>query len=193
MPRVVAYKANVVHSVALGQLQVLQPGLVGVDDRGSIVFVLDLGQSETATPHFDELVDLGEQLLLPGFIDGHAHAPQYSFIGVGMHLPLLKWLETYTFPYESKFQNADYARAVYEKAVRRHLHNGTTTCSYFATVHLDACKVLTDILELVGQRGYVGRSTWTATRRPGYRRTRKRPSTTRARSCSTCRARRAMC
>ncbi|GMF23549.1 unnamed protein product [Phytophthora fragariaefolia] len=160
MPRVIAYKANVVHSVALGQLQVLQPGLVGVDDRGTIVFVLNLSKSEasaTATPHFDEIVDLGDQLLLPGFVDGHAHAPQYSFIGVGMHLPLLKWLETYTFPYESKFEDTDYARAVYEKAVRRHLNNGTTTCSYFSTVHLDACKVLTDILEHVGQRGYVGK------------------------------------
>eukprot|EP00644_Phytophthora_capsici_P003280 jgi/Phyca11/532719/estExt2_fgenesh1_pg.C_PHYCAscaffold_70143 len=156
MPHIIAYKANVVHSVALGQLQVLQPGLVGVDEQGKITFVLDLNQSET-TEHFDELVDLSDQLLLPGFIDGHAHAPQYSFIGVGMHLPLLKWLETYTFPYEAKFQSVDYARAVYEKAVRRHLNNGTTTCSYFATVHLDACKVLTDILEHVGQRGYVGK------------------------------------
>ncbi|KAE9016982.1 Guanine deaminase [Phytophthora fragariae] len=157
MPHVVAYKANVVHSVALGQLQLLQPGLVGVDDRGTIVFVLDLAQAAAAAPPFDELVDLGEQLLLPGFIDGHAHAPQYSFIGVGMHLPLLQWLETYTFPYEAKFQRADYARAVYEKAVRRHLHSGTTTCSYFATVHLEACKLLADILERVGQRGYVGK------------------------------------
>ncbi|POM67487.1 Guanine deaminase [Phytophthora palmivora] len=106
MARIVAYKANVVHSVALGQLQVLQPGLVGVDEQGKIIFVLDLNQSETSE-HFDELVDLGEQLLLPGFIDGHAHAPQYSFIGVGMHLPLLKWLETYTFQYESKFHSAE--------------------------------------------------------------------------------------
>ncbi|KUF87190.1 hypothetical protein AM588_10001437 [Phytophthora nicotianae] len=129
MTHIIAYKANVVHSVALGKLQVLQPGLVGVNEHGKIVFVLDLSQSPVDTCHFDKLVDLGEQLLLPGFIDGHAHAPQYSFIGVGMHLPLLQWLETYTFPYESKFQNLGYAKAVYEKAVRRHLNNGTTTCS----------------------------------------------------------------
>ncbi|EEY69083.1 guanine deaminase, putative [Phytophthora infestans T30-4] len=157
MTHIIAYKANVVHSVALGELQVLQPGLVGVNEHGKIVFVLDLSQSPLVTRHFDELVDLGEQLLLPGFIDGHAHAPQYSFIGVGMHLPLLQWLETYTFPYESKFQNLDYARAVYEKAVQRHLSSGTTTCSYFATVHLEACKVLADVLEQAGQRGYVGK------------------------------------
>lgn len=156
MPHITAYKANVVHSLALNELQVLQPGLVGVDEHGKIVFVLDLN-SDAPTEHFDELVDLGDKLLLPGFVDGHAHAPQYSFIGVGMHLPLLQWLEEYTFPYESKFEDVDYARAVYEQAVRRHLHNGTTTCSYFATVHLDACKALADILEQVGQRGYVGK------------------------------------
>ncbi|KAG7394334.1 hypothetical protein PHYBOEH_005293 [Phytophthora boehmeriae] len=160
MTHIVAYKANVVHSLALGQLQVLQPGLVGVNDQGKIEFVLDLSQQQTETAtanRFDELVDLGDQLLLPGFIDGHAHAPQHSFVGVGMHLPLLQWLETYTFPYEAKFQSVAYAKAVYEEAVRRHLNNGTTTCSYFATIHLDACKVLADIIEQVGQRGYVGK------------------------------------
>lgn len=94
---------------------------------------------------------------MPGLIDGHAHAPQYSFIGVGMHLPLLDWLEKYTFPYEAKFEDVNYAKAVYSKAVKRHLFHGTTTCSYFATIHLEACKALTDIIHDLGQRGYVGK------------------------------------
>lgn len=154
---IVAYKANVVHSLALGQLQLLSPGLVGVDQAsGAIAFVADLA-ADAAPPAFDELVDLGERLLLPGFVDGHAHAPQYSFIGVGMHLPLLEWLETYTFPYEARFADADYARAVYAQAVRRHLASGTTTCSYFATVHLEACKALVDLAEQSGQRALVGK------------------------------------
>lgn len=37
------------------------------------------------------------QLILPGFIDTHAHAPQFAFTGTGHELPLLKWLEKYTF------------------------------------------------------------------------------------------------
>lgn len=156
--RVVAYKCNVVHSVALNQLEILQPGLVGVDQDGKITFLLDLNKHPLANaPRYDELVDLGDKLLVPGFVDGHAHAPQYSFIGVGMHLPLLDWLEKYTFPYESKFECVKYARSVYSKAVKRHLFNGTTTCSYFATIHLEACKVLTDIIDDLGQRGYVGK------------------------------------
>ncbi|CEG35203.1 guanine deaminase [Plasmopara halstedii] len=157
MTYIIAYKGNVVHSVTLGELEVLQPGLVGVNEHGVIVFVRNLDLWPLDTHRFDELVDLGDHLLIPGFIDGHTHASQYSFVGVGMHVPLLQWLETYTFPYESKFQSRDYARDVYEKAVRRHLHNGTTTCSYFATIHLEACKVLTDIVEEMGQRGYIGK------------------------------------
>ncbi|CAI5724695.1 unnamed protein product [Hyaloperonospora brassicae] len=158
MPHVVAYKGTVVHSIALNCVQVFAPGLIGVDDTtGKIVFVRDISDSGPGAETFDACVDVGDHLLLPGFIDGHAHAPQYAFLGVGMHLPLLQWLETYTFPYEAKFANRAHAQNVYDKAVRRHLNNGTTTCSYFATVHLDACKVLVDVVEQSGQRAFVGK------------------------------------
>ncbi|RHZ19998.1 hypothetical protein DYB31_004741 [Aphanomyces astaci] len=50
-----------------------------------------------------------------------------------------------------------YARNMYTKAVTRHVLNGTTTCSYFATIHLEACKVLADIVHDIGQRGYLGK------------------------------------
>lgn len=154
---IVAYRANVVHSLGLNNLQVLAPGLVGVDSVSkTIKFVHDESSSASA-PHFDKLVDLGSKLLLPGFVDGHAHAPQHSFVGVGMHLPLLEWLDTHTFPSEAKFSDPKYARAVYAKAVRRHLLNGTTTCSYFATVHLEGCKALADVAEELGQRALVGK------------------------------------
>ena len=41
----------------------------------------------------------------PGFIDTHAHAPQYSFAGTATDRPLMGsegWLETYTFPGEEQ-------------------------------------------------------------------------------------------
>ncbi|CAM9679723.1 unnamed protein product [Sphacelaria rigidula] len=74
-----------------------------------------------------------------------------------MDLPLLQWLETYTFPVEARFKNTTFARKVYEKAVRRHLMYGSTTCSYFATVHLEATKVLVDVIRGLGQRAFVGK------------------------------------
>ena len=43
------------------------------------------------------------EMLLPGFVDCHIHAPQYSYVGTGLDLPLMGpegWLERYTFPSE---------------------------------------------------------------------------------------------
>ena len=72
-------------------------------------------------------------------------------------MPLLEWLDTYTFPRESKFADRDYARKLYTKAVARSLRNGTTSACWFATIHLEACKELVDIILQQGQRAYVGK------------------------------------
>ena len=46
---------------------------------------------------------------------------------------------------------------LYSRLVRRLLRNGTTTALYFATVHLEASKILADICDTSGQRAYVGK------------------------------------
>lgn len=73
-----------------------------------------------------------------------------------MDLPLLDWLQTYTFPCEAKFQDQAFARAAYERSVSRHLRSGTTMASYFATIHKEASKTLAEVLTSVGQRAFVG-------------------------------------
>ena len=57
------------------------------------------------------------QFLIPGFVDTHIHAPQYVFTGTGYDLPLLQWLEKYTFPSESRFGNTEFAKDAYRKVV----------------------------------------------------------------------------
>lgn len=104
-----------------------------------------------------EWIDLGERVLMPGFVDGHVHASQYGFVGLGVGLPLLAWLDKYTFPFESRFHDVDFAREVYEQSVTRHLRNGSTTCSYFATIHKEASQELVRIARDMGQRVYVGK------------------------------------
>jgi len=104
-----------------------------------------------------DVIDYGDKLILPGFIDTHCHAPQYVFSGTGMDLPLLAWLEKYTFPCESRFNDVDFARDAYGKSVKRHLSYGSTTCSYFATIHTPAALVLADVCKHLGQRAFVGK------------------------------------
>lgn len=55
--------------------------------------------------------------MLPGFIDCHIHASQVPNLGLGLDKPLLEWLDSYTFPLESKYENETFAGQIYEKVV----------------------------------------------------------------------------
>ena len=56
------------------------------------------------------LYDFSGKIIIPGLSDLHLHAPQYSYIGTGMDVELLEWLNKYTFPEESKYKDLDYAK-----------------------------------------------------------------------------------
>jgi len=57
------------------------------------------------------------QFIMPGFVDCHIHAPQFAQVGLGLDMPLLDWLNTYTFPLEAKFSDQQYAQQVYQSVV----------------------------------------------------------------------------
>lgn len=97
------------------------------------------------------------QLLIPGFIDTHAHAPQYIFSGNGLDLPLLEWLKKYTFPAESKYEDCEHAKKIYQLAINRMIKNGTTTVSIYGTLHTPASNVLANLLAESGMRSFVGK------------------------------------
>ena len=78
-------------------------------------------------------------------------------LGLALDLPLLKWLQNYTFPAESRFSDLAYARRVYESCVDMTLTGGTTTANYMATIHREATETLCDIAEERGQRALIGK------------------------------------
>ncbi|MFR7744183.1 MAG: hypothetical protein ACLU3I_13500 [Acutalibacteraceae bacterium] len=82
------------------------------------------------------MLDYGEQLILPGMTDLHVHAPQFAFRGLGMDMELLEWLNTYTFPEESKYKELEYADRAYGSFVNHLLHSTTTRAAIFATIHV---------------------------------------------------------
>lgn len=158
----------IIHSRSLAELQIMQQGLLGVDSTGCICFLLDLSSAPPVqvasvlgvlrtSIDAPELVELGSRMLIPGFVDAHAHAPQHAFTGTALDLPLLEWLERYTFPHETRFADVKHAQKIYSRAVRNHLKHGSTTVSYFATIHNEACKVLVEVCREQGQRAYVGK------------------------------------
>lgn len=57
------------------------------------------------------------QILIPGLIDTHIHAPQYPNSGLGYDKPLLEWLDIYTYKLEKKYKDQGFSKKVFDAVV----------------------------------------------------------------------------
>ncbi|KAK9974879.1 hypothetical protein ABG768_022946 [Culter alburnus] len=156
------FRGTFVHSTPRDAVEILESSVLGVDDEGKIAFIEKDEQLASLSKIWgfetSDVKQLGQyEFLMPGMVDTHIHASQYSYTGTALDLPLLEWLNTYTFPVEAKYKDLDFANNVYTKVVRRTLKNGTTTACYFATIHTDASLLLGELTDKFGQRALVGK------------------------------------
>ena len=103
------------------------------------------------------LYDYGDALIFPGMVDLHIHAPQYAFRGMCMDLELMDWLNRYTFPEESKYEDLAYAEKAYKLFVDAMKKGATTRACIFATRHRPATELLMRLMEESGLVSYVGK------------------------------------
>ena len=146
-------KGNIVAAPELGKLDIVENGyLVAVDG------VIE-GVYETLPEKFAgcEVEDCGKDLILQTFSDMHLHAPQYAMLGMGMDMPLIDWLNTYTFPTEAHFADPEVARPIYKQLAEELVSNGTTRVVMFSSLHRESTLVLMEELEKAGVTGYVGK------------------------------------
>lgn len=154
---------TLIHAPVCGQIETIANALIQVDNEGYITGVIapeseNYAQVKQTAVASGTLLTLSPgQYLLPGLIDLHVHAPQWPQAGNVLHLPLYEWLQAYTFPLEAKYADLAFAEKVYSSLVDTLIANGTTTTLYFATVHLEATRLLADICLAKGQRALVGK------------------------------------
>jgi len=79
-------------------------------------------------------VDHRPHLILPGFIDTHVHFPQMQVIA-SYGAELLDWLNTYTFPEEMKFRDAQHGRRIARLFLDEMVRHGTTSTVAYCSVH----------------------------------------------------------
>lgn len=103
------------------------------------------------------LLDYTGKLIIPGFTDLHAHAPQYRFRALGMDLELLEWLDTHTFPQEAKYADPDHARKNYMRFVEEMRKGPNTRGCIFGTIHRESTEILMELLEESGLAAMVGK------------------------------------
>ncbi|KAJ2315289.1 hypothetical protein H4S02_004593 [Coemansia sp. RSA 2611] len=169
-PAYLVFRGCLIDTPALGTLRIRANGALGVDRlSGRIIGVEDdaLGASaELVSAWIGQAVssdqvsttDLSaDQFLMPGLIDTHTHAPQFTFLGLGHDLPLMDWLEKYTFKHESQFKDPELARTFYKTAIARVVRNGVTFAAYYGTIHLESNCILADTIRTAGQRAFVGK------------------------------------
>lgn len=80
------------------------------------------------------IVDHRPNLLMAGFIDPHLHFPQTQVIA-SWGTQLLDWLNTYTFPEETRFADPAHSSTMAKHFYDQLIAHGTTTASAFCSVH----------------------------------------------------------
>ena len=144
------------HAPSPAKAEVLADSIIVVDSDGIIEAALKPGDAGYGTAAADA-IEIPGRFLLPGLVDLHVHAPQYPQLGQALDEPLEIWLGKYTFPLEARYADLDFARPRYDALVRDLLAAGTTTALYFATVDLNATKLLADLAIAHGQRALIGK------------------------------------
>lgn len=146
-------KGNIISSDSLKEITIYENSYL-VSKDGKIIGIYKLLPSEFSNL---KVKDYKDNLIFQSFSDMHLHAPQYPMLGMGMDLPLLDWLDTYTFPTEANFKNVLFAKRIYRKLAKELVKNGTTRVAMFSSLHLRSTLVLMNELEKAGITGYVGK------------------------------------
>ena len=144
---------NIVSAPELGKLEIVEHGYL-VAKNGVIEGVYQ-HLPDKYIGH--EIIGRGNNLILQSFSDMHLHAPQFPMLDMGMDMPLIEWLNTYTFPTEARFADPEHARKTYRQLAYWLKANGTTRVVMFSSLHREGTMILMEELEEAGLTGYVGK------------------------------------
>ena len=147
------YKGNIIFTETPKKFSILKNGYIIVENT-KIIKTSEI--LDDIYKNF-EIIDFGNKLIIPGFVDIHLHAPQYENLGLGYDKELLPWLNTYTFPEEAKFSDIHYSEKIYPKFIEALYQNGTTRSVIFSSLHVEATEVLMDLFKKSGLGAYIGK------------------------------------
>ena len=125
------------------------------DSAGGVLIedgrIVDLGSGPALRAAHPQarVVDHGQDLICAGFVDAHMHYPQTAMIA-SWGKQLIDWLNTYTFPEESRFGDRAYADEIAGRTLDLALAHGTTTLASFCTIHPESVEA---VFEAAAARG----------------------------------------
>jgi 5-methylthioadenosine/S-adenosylhomocysteine deaminase len=132
--------------------RVIPNGAVAVDHDT----IVGIGPAEEMAAAYEPAtrIDVSGQVILPGLINTHTHAPMVLFRGLADDLALKDWLEKDIFPAEAKTVSPDFVRIGTRLAALEMIESGTTTFADMYYFEDDIAQVVHD----AGLRGVLGQS-----------------------------------
>ena len=93
--------------------------------------ILDILPTEEASTKYASahIIDLPNQLLMPGLINCHGHTAMNLFKGIADDLPLMEWLEKHIWPAEGQWVSPEFVADGTKIGIAEMLKSGTTCYS----------------------------------------------------------------
>lgn len=101
-----------------------------------------------------ERVDARGQIILPGLINTHGHAPMVLFRGLADDMALMDWLNQYIFPAEKATVSPEFVRIGTRLAALEMIESGTTTYADMYYFEEEIARATAD----AGLRGVLGQT-----------------------------------
>ena len=132
--------------------QIVSPGSVAVDGAD----VVEVGAPDAIAAKYQprETIDARGQIVLPGLVNTHTHAPMVLYRGLADDLALMDWLQKYIFPAEAKTVSPEMVRVGTRLAALEMIESGTTT---FADMYYFEEEIARAAFE-AGLRGILGQT-----------------------------------
>jgi len=132
--------------------RVLPRGAVAI--RGNSIVAVEPAEAIASTYTARETIDADGQIVMPGLINTHTHAPMVLYRGLADDLALMEWLQKYIFPAEAKTVTPEFVRAGTRLAALEMIQSGTTTYTDMYYFEEEVARVTRD----AGLRGVLGQT-----------------------------------
>jgi 5-methylthioadenosine/S-adenosylhomocysteine deaminase len=130
--------------------RVVAPGAVAI--AGTDIVDVDAPAAIAARYTAAETIDARSEIVLPGLVNTHTHAPMVMYRGLADDLALMDWLQKYIFPAEARTVSPELVRVGTRLAAVEMIESGTTT---FADMYYFEEEIARATFE-AGLRGVLG-------------------------------------
>ncbi len=155
-------KGNIIHTPTKDAFVLYENSYMCIKDGNCLWIKHELSPEEAIIkddcgPGEITFYDYKDHIIIPSFIDLHVHGPQYVQMGIGLDLPLIDWLNQYTFRIEGRFADVNYGKKCYPGFVEQLYNGGTLRSVIFGTIHKESNEILVDELYKKGLCALVGK------------------------------------